>query len=112
MINNDAIIENLEKRLSTFTANPKTQNVGTVQSNTDGVVSASGLNKAFMGEIIEFEEGTKGVVLNLDEDQVSIILFNSGQTIQEGMTVRTTGQSLSIKASDELLGRVVNPLGV
>ena len=112
MINNKAIIENLEKRLNTFTADPKTQNVGTVEKNTDGVVSASGLSKAFMGEIIEFEDGTRGTILNLDEDQASIILFNNGLTIQEGQSVKTTGKHLTIEASEELLGRVVNPLGV
>src|SRR6266700_1113226 len=112
MIDNTSIIENLEKRLSSFTANPKTQNVGVVEKNTDGVISASGLSKAFMGEIIAFEEGSRGVILNLDEDQASIILFNNGLTIREGMTVRTTGQGLTIKASEELLGRVVNPLGI
>ena len=112
MIDNTSIIENLEKRLSTFTADPKTQNVGTVAKNTDGVVSVSGLSKAFMGEIIEFEEGSKGVILNLDEDQASVILFNNGQTIEEDMTAKTTGQSLTIKSSEELLGRVVNPIGV
>lgn len=112
MIDNTAIIENLEKRLSAFTADPKTQNVGTVERNTDGVVSVSGLSKAFMGEIIEFEEGTRGVVLNLDEDRTSVILFNNGLTIQEGMSAKTTGQSLTIKTSEELLGRVVNPIGM
>ncbi|HSX09745.1 MAG TPA: F0F1 ATP synthase subunit alpha [Candidatus Saccharimonadales bacterium] len=112
MINNKAIIENLEKRLSSFDSNPKTQNVGVVEKNTDGVVSASGLSKAFMGEIIEFEDGTRGTILNLDEDQASIILFNNGQTIQEGQSVKTTGRHLTIEASEELLGRVVNPLGI
>ena len=111
MIDNKAIIENLEKRLSAFNADPKIQNVGTVEKNTDGVVLVSGLSKAFMGEIIEFQEGSKGVVLNLDEDNVSVILFNNGLTIQEGMSAKTTGQSLTIKASEELLGRVVNPMG-
>ena len=111
MIDNATIIENLEKRLSSFTVSPKTQNVGTVEKNTDGVVAVSGLSKAFMGEIIEFEEGSRGVVLNLDEDQVSIILFTNGLSIQEGMTAKTTGQGLAIKASEELLGRVVNPIG-
>src|SRR5579862_4968543 len=112
MIDNNKIIENLEKRLSTFTANPKTQNVGIVEKNTDGVVSVSGISKAFMGEIIEFQEGSRGVVLNLDEDRASIILFNNGLTIQEGMSAKTTGQGLNIKVSEELLGRVVNPMGI
>ncbi len=112
MIDNKTIIENLEKRLSNFTSDPKTQNVGTVEKNIDGVISASGLSKAFMGEIIEFEDGTRGTILNLDEDRASIILFNNGQTIQEGQSVKTTGKHLTIEASEELLGRVVNPIGV
>src|SRR5579872_5353014 len=112
MIDNKAIIENLEKRLSAFSADPQIQNVGTVEKNTDGIVLVSGLGKAFMGEIIEFQEGSRGVVLNLDEDNVSVILFNNGLTIQEGMNAKTTGQSLTIKASEELLGRVVNPQGI
>jgi len=111
MIDNKTIIENLEKRLSTFSVNPKTQNIGIVQSNTDSVVSVSGLSKAFMGEIVEFEDGSKGTILNLDEDQASIILFNNGLTIQEGQTVKTTGKNLTVLASEELLGRVVDPLG-
>jgi len=112
MIDNKTIIENLEKRLNSFTSDPKTQNIGTVEKNTDGVVSVSGLSKAFMGEIVEFEDGTRGTILNLDEDQASIILFNNGETIREGQSVKTTGKHLTIPASEELLGRVVNPLGV
>ena len=112
MIDNKTIIENLEKKLSTFSADPKTQNVGVVEKNTDGVITASGLSKAFMGEMIEFSDGSKGFILNLDEDHASIILLNSGANVQEGETVKTTGRQLSIRASEELLGHVVNPLGI
>src|SRR5882757_938004 len=107
MINNKTIIENLEKKLSTFSADPKTQNVGKVEKNTDGVITASGLSKAFMGEMIDFPDGSTGFVLNLDEDHTSIVLLSGGQDIKEGDTVKTTGKRLTIEASDELLGRVV-----
>ncbi|MDO8639907.1 MAG: F0F1 ATP synthase subunit alpha, partial [bacterium] len=71
MIDNQKIIDNLEKRLMTFGLDAKTQNVGNVEKLTDGVVIASGLSRALMGEIIEFSDGSRGVVLNLDEDVVS-----------------------------------------
>jgi F-type H+/Na+-transporting ATPase subunit alpha len=112
MIDNKKIIDELNKKLMTFGTDKATQNVGRVEKNTDGVIIASGLSRALMGEIIEFAEGTQGVVLNLDEDTVSIILLGRGETIKEGMEVRTTGKLLTINASDDLLGRVVNPLGL
>jgi F-type H+-transporting ATPase subunit alpha len=111
MIDNKTIIENLEKRLGSFTDDPKTQNVGRVEKNTDGVITASGLTQAFMGEIIDFEDGSTGFILNLDEDNASIILLSGGENVQEGQTVKTTGKQLSVHASEELLGRVINPLG-
>lgn len=111
MIDNKTIIENLEKKLSTFTEDPKTQNVGYVQKNTDGVITATGLTKARMSEMIDFQDGSTGFILNLDEDNASIILLNGGKDIREGDTVKTTGKMLTIPAGDELLGRVINPLG-
>src|SRR5882724_992024 len=111
MIDNKAIIENLEKKLSAFSADPKTQNVGKVEKNTDGVISASGLTKAFMGEIIDFQDGSTGFILNLDEDSASIILLSGGKNVKEGDVVKTTGKRLSILVSEEMLGRVINPQG-
>jgi F-type H+-transporting ATPase subunit alpha len=111
MIDNNEIIAQLEKKLSTFNDDPKVQNVGIVEKNTDGVISASGLSKAFMGEIIEFSDKSTGFILNLDEDTASIIMLSGGGDIREGDTVKTTGRQLSIEASEELLGRVLNPIG-
>ena len=111
MIDNKNIIKQLEDRLMTFGQDLKVQNIGRVIKNTDGVVVASGLSKATMGEIAYFEEGSSGVVLNLDEDYVSIILLGKGDNIKEEDEVKTSGKILSIDVSDELLGRVINPLG-
>ncbi len=111
MIDNKSIIENLEKRLNAFNDNPKVQNVGKVEKNTDGVITASGLTNAFMGEMIDFSDGSTGFILNLDEDHASIILLSGGTNIKEGDTVKTTGKRLTVHASDELLGRVINPTG-
>lgn len=112
MQNSEDIIKQLEKRLSSFSGNAFFKNVGVVQKNTDGVIVASGLSKAMMGELVAFETGAKGVILNLDEDSVSIILLDTSSDIKEGDSVKTTGVLLSIEASEELLGRVINPLGI
>ena len=111
MINDENIIKQLEKGLSTWNSDPKIQNVGVVEKNTDGVITASGLSKATMGERVEFDNGISGVVLNLDEDYVSIILLGEGDDIIEGDKVKRTGEVLSINTSEDLLGRVVNPRG-
>jgi len=111
MINSEDIIKELEQGLKTFDLNPKMQNVGKVEKNNDGVIVASGLSQVEMGELVEFEDGTQGFVLNLDEDSVSIILLGKGENIKENETVKRVGKLLSINASEDLLERVVNPLG-
>lgn len=111
MIKNEDIIKELERNLMTFSKDPRTKNIGVVEKNSDGVVVASGLSQAFMGEQVEFESASKGMILNLDEDYVSIILFEGGENIKEGGKVKTTGKILNITASEKLIGRVVSPLG-
>jgi len=111
MIDEKNILTELEKSLMTFGKDPKTQNVGIVEKNTDGVITVAGLTQASMGEKVVFEDGTSGVILNLDEDYVSVILLGEGDNIKEGDNVKKTGETLSINASEELLGRVVNVLG-
>lgn len=111
MIDENNIINELEKNLMSWGKDPKTQNVGIVEKNTDGVITVSGLSKATMGERVVFDNGVSGVVLNLDDDSVSIILLGDGSGIKEGDKVKTTGEMLSINASDDLLGRVVDPIG-
>lgn len=111
MIDANTIIKQLEERLATFQGNAKTQNVGIVEKNTDGVIAASGLSQTFMGELVSFDRNRMGVVLNLDEDSVSILTLGKSGDIKEGDSVKTTGKILSINVSDDMLGRVVNPLG-
>jgi len=112
MKDSEEIIKQLEKKLSGYSTDTATKNVGAVLKNTDGVIVASGLSKAMMSELVEFSNGSQGVVLNLDEDTVSIILLDKADDIAEGDTVKTTGILLSIEVSEDLLGRVVNPLGI
>lgn len=111
MINSEEIIEKLEKGLMTFSQDSKSQSIGMVEKITDGIVVVSGLYKAQMGEQVVFEDNSVGMVLNLDEDYVSIALLVGGDNLEEGTKVKTTGKMISVNASRELLGRVINPLG-
>lgn len=107
----EEIIAKLEKKLTKFDENPKVANVGAVEKVNDEVIVASGLSKAMMGEMVVFQDGTEGMILNLDEDSVSIILLAKSSKIKEGDTVKTTGKLLTINVSDDVLGRIINPIG-
>ncbi len=111
MIDSQDIIKNLEERLKNFSQDKSKENIGIVTTNQDGVISCSGLSQVGMGEIVDFEKGGSGVVFNLDEDSVSVILLDVNLTIKEGDVVKRSGKILSVMASEELLGRVVTPLG-
>lgn len=112
MIDSNDILKQLEDRVKGFHYDAKTQNVGRVEVNHDGVITASGLSKAVMGEQVLIADSVPGVVLDLTEDSVSIILLDESSDIKEGDTVSTTGELLGVTVSDDILGRVVNPLGV
>ncbi len=111
MINSQDIIKQLEKKLSNTSFDAKTEHIGTVEANNDGVITASGLSKVTMGEMVEFDKGDRGFVLNLGEDSVSIILLSTKSDIKEGDTVKALGEILSIEVHEDLLGRVINPIG-
>lgn len=111
MIKSDDIIKQLENRLRDFSSDTKTQNIGTVEKNNDGVITVSGLSQASMGEMVTIGK-VEGVVFNLDEDYVSVILLENGNNIKEGDVVKRTEKLLSVEASEELLGRVINPMGI
>jgi len=106
----EELLQQIEKRLSTVSVGAKYENVGEVESVGDGIVRTNGLSKVGFGEIVEFEDGTKGLAFNLEEDSVSIILLSENNSIKEGDKVKSTGQILSSIGSDELLGRVIGPL--
>lgn len=104
-------LQEIEKRLASIDVAPGLENVGTVVYVGDGIIKATGLSRAGYGEEVEFEDKTRGLVLGLDEDYASIILFSLENNIQEGSSVKTTGKILSITVSDEIIGRIINPLG-
>lgn len=85
---------------------------GSVISFGDGIAIISGLPNAQLGEIVEFAGGSRGLILNLNTDSIGAIVLGDAKNVRVGTTVQTTGLLLSVPVSDELLGRVINPLGV
>jgi F-type H+-transporting ATPase subunit alpha len=105
------IVEALKKSLETFQTSTSEEQVGTVLSVSDGTARMSGLSNAKSSEMLEFPGGVFGVVLNLEEDAVGAVILGDTTKIKEGDTVRALGRILSIPVSDEIIGRVVDPLG-
>jgi F-type H+-transporting ATPase subunit alpha len=107
----DEISTLIEQRIRNFQAEVQTENIGTVIEVGDGIARVYGLDHAMAGELVEFANGVKGMVLNLEEDNVGIVLFGSDRGIREGGTVRCTGQMVVVPCGEGLLGRVVNSMG-
>jgi len=104
-------IDSLKHALEGKNFNPQIQVGGIVTSVKDGVAIVDGLNNVGMSELVEFDSGVKGMVLNLEKDQVGIVLLGSDNNIKEGDLVKSTGKSVSTPVGMELLGRVVNAVG-
>lgn len=101
----------LREQLSGFKTEAELQEVGTVLQVGDGIARIYGLNSVQSGELIEFDNGLRGIVLNLEEDNVGAVLLGSSNNIKEGDTVKRTGLIASIKVGEGMLGRVVDTLG-
>jgi len=101
----------LQKAIEGVTTSVELEEVGTVLSVGDGIARIYGLSKVQSNELIEFQNGVKGIVLNLEEDNVGAVLLGSSDAIREGDTVKRTGLIASIKAGEGLLGRIINTIG-
>lgn len=107
----DEVSAILREQLSNFKTEAELEEVGTVLQIGDGVARIYGLTKAQAGELIEFENGLRGLVLNLEEDNVGAVCLGDYSGIKEGDTVKRTDQIAYIKAGDGLVGRIVDTLG-
>jgi F-type H+-transporting ATPase subunit alpha len=101
----------IQKEIESFSTQMRVIDAGTVLQVGDGIARVYGLPNAMAGELVEFPNGVKGYVLNLEEDNVGCILLGSDAGIKEGDIVRSTGKVVSVPVGDALLGRVVNALG-
>jgi len=108
----DEVTSVLKKELGGFEAGAETYEVGTVLQAGDGIATIYGLANVQAGELVEFpDSGVEGMVLNLEEDNVGVILFAEVDEVREGDEVRRTGNIASIDVSENMLGRVIDPLG-
>jgi F-type H+/Na+-transporting ATPase subunit alpha len=105
------VSEVLLEQLKGINDGQKFDEVGTVLLVGDGVARIFGLRNAEANELLEFENGTMAIVMNLEEDNVGCVLLGSSTGIKEGMSVKRTGRISSIRVCDDMLGRVINPLG-
>ena len=87
------------------------EEVGTVATAGDGIARVSGLPSAMANELLEFEDGTLGIALNLDTREIGVVILGDFEGIEEGQSVRRTGEILSVPVGDGFMGRVVDPLG-
>lgn len=108
----DEISAILRRQLTGFEKETDVYEVGTVLQVGDGVARVYGLSKVMSSELVEFPNGVVGMVLNLEEDNVGVILFGDDSLVKEGDEVRRTGRIASVPVGEGLLGRVVNPLGI
>ncbi len=105
------IVEQLKKQIENFETQSQTEKVGKVLEVGDGVIRIEGLSDAMSQEMLEFADGSLGVALNLEEDQVGAIVLGDYKGIKEGDEVKSTGKILSVPVSEKMIGRVLNPLG-
>ena len=108
----DEISAILKQQIADYDKSVSVSNVGTVLQIGDGIARVYGLEQVMAGELVQFEDGTEGIALNLEDDNVGAVLMGEGRGIQEGSTVKATGKIASVPVGDAMLGRVVNPLGL
>src|SRR5665647_1676268 len=105
------VSEILRMQLEGMDTSDQFDEVGTVLQVSDGVVRIYGLNNAEANELLVFENGTKAIVMNLEEDNVGAVLLGTTSQVKEGFTVKRTKRVASIMVGEGMLGRVINPLG-
>jgi F-type H+/Na+-transporting ATPase subunit alpha len=106
----DEISTIIRQQIEQYDQSVNVENVGTVLQVGDGIARIYGLEKAMSGELLEFEDGTIGIALNLEEDNVGAVLMGDGRDLQEGSTVKATGKIAQVPVGEALIGRVVDAL--
>ena len=110
IIRPDEISSIIRKQIESYTNEIEVENVGTVLQVGDGIARIYGLENVMAGELVEFEDNSRGIALNLEQDNVGAVLMGDGRSIQEGSSVRATGKIAQIPVGEKFLGRVVNAL--
>jgi F-type H+-transporting ATPase subunit alpha len=111
MIKPEEITEILKSRIENYVPQAEISTIGQVISIGDGTARVYGLNSVLMGELVEFESGVMGMVLNIEREGVGIVVMGEDNKIKEGDRVKRTGRVLEVPVGDALIGRIVDPLG-
>jgi F-type H+-transporting ATPase subunit alpha len=111
MANFGDLVKVLERHIEQWESEPLSESVGVVTLVGDSVATIVGLDKAVYGELIDFTSGATGIVLNLEEDGVGVVLLTGESSVKDGEEVRGTGRIVSVPSGNSLFGRVVDPLG-
>ena len=101
----------IKEKIKNYDQQIRSDDVGYVISVGDGIAMVQGIEKAMSSELLEFPHGVMGMVQNLEEDHIGVVLLGNDSEIREGDEVRRTGRIVEVPVGDELLGRVVNALG-
>ncbi len=112
MAKTTTLLEQLQNNIGTFSPQVKPVSSGTVMQMGDGIAKVSGLQDVMLGELVQFPQNTLGLTLNLNADSIGVIILGDDKHLKEGDTVVGTGRLLTIGVSDDIIGRVVDPLGV
>ncbi len=107
----DEISSILKQQITDYDQSVNVSNVGTVLQIGDGIARIYGLDQVMAGELLEFEDGTEGIALNLEDDNVGAVMMGEALGVQEGSNVKSTGKIASVPVGEAMKGRVVNPLG-
>jgi len=107
----DEISSIIKERIENFELSVDINETGKIVTYADGVAQVYGLNNVMAGEMVEFEDGTQGLVLNLEESSVGVVILGSGTELREGMSVKRLNKLLRVPVGDAMLGRVVNAIG-
>ena len=110
-INVNEISGLIKEQIKSYRHKVDSSNVGSVVSVGDGIATIFGLDKAMLGELLEFPNGIYGMAMNLDNDSVGAVLLGDTSLVKEGDTVKSLGQVMKVPAGEEMLGRVINSLG-
>ncbi|KAJ4739894.1 hypothetical protein LUZ62_001238 [Rhynchospora pubera] len=108
----DEISNIIRERIEQYNREVKIVNTGTVLQVGDGIARIYGLDEVMAGELVEFEEGTVGIALNLESKNVGVVLMGDGLKIKERSSVKATGRIAQIPVSEAYLGRVINALAL
>ena len=101
----------IRKQIKDFESKVEVKEVGSILSVGDGIARVQGLDQVMAGELVAFPDGTKGMVLNLEEDNVGVVIFASGENIKEGDVVKRTRKIAEVPVGEGMIGRVVNSIG-